>query len=339
MGTKNVEKLNFSQNSMHEDARVAELIDVDQKQWKVDVICKNFSNDEATKIISMPISFRLPNDKQYWQYPISGKFSVRSTYHLAILTISSQTTTRPNQSVSDPLWKKIWQVNVPSKVRHFLWRACGTGQSSAPNRTLAAARRTTYGTWTHCLQRSNCFSVVVRLTPPTRLCFEAVEFRLMDTAERAQSRLLEFKDYQQRMSVPTQGSTDEVRWQAPVKGMGKVNADAAIYKDGTTGFGCVVRDMSGKVLLAGARRVQMEGSTVVAEALTIRWALETICASGIRDIIMENDCKIVIDGLNDKGCPEIYGEMLLPDTTTIVENIDVPQFVFDKCDANRVTHC
>ncbi|KAL8486639.1 hypothetical protein ACS0TY_023363 [Phlomoides rotata] len=43
------------------------------------------------------------------------------------------------------------------------------------------------------------------------------------------------------------------RWTAPPTGTLKLNSDAAVYNDGTTTYGFVVRDSHGEILAAGVK--------------------------------------------------------------------------------------
>jgi hypothetical protein len=63
----------------------------------------------------------MPEDTLVWQGEKDGRYSVRSAYHLLgeerrrLLPGSS---TAPN----DNLWQKIWHVQLPNRVRNFVWR-------------------------------------------------------------------------------------------------------------------------------------------------------------------------------------------------------------------------
>ncbi|EEF29547.1 conserved hypothetical protein [Ricinus communis] len=78
-------------------------------------------------------------------------------------------------------------------------------------------------------------------------------------------------------------------------------ATGGMYKDGSLGFGFVVRDADGEALIAGATRKKMVCSSTVAEALALRWANE-INGKGIGDIQAEllfEDIKDLSHGLGD----------------------------------------
>jgi hypothetical protein len=67
--------------SLSEDVVVSELIDMDTRQWKRDLIFMCFDREEAQKIVSIPLSFRLPMDSLVWFWEKDGLYSVRSAYH------------------------------------------------------------------------------------------------------------------------------------------------------------------------------------------------------------------------------------------------------------------
>lgn len=88
-------------NTLEEDALVSELMDTDLRYWNRDKICQLFSPCEASKILSTPLSIRLPGDK-----------------------LSEENDRgRPSSSNSrtDPLWKEIWRAKIPNTVKKFIW--------------------------------------------------------------------------------------------------------------------------------------------------------------------------------------------------------------------------
>jgi hypothetical protein len=67
---------------LSDDALVMDLIDVDTKQWKRDVIYSCFDHCVAKQIISIPLSLRLPSDTLVWNWEKDDTYSVRSAYHV-----------------------------------------------------------------------------------------------------------------------------------------------------------------------------------------------------------------------------------------------------------------
>ena len=110
---------------MHQDTRVSELIDYAEASWKLDVLDALFFPHEADVIKGILISSRLPADKLIWAEEPNGKFGIKSAYRLAIrLSKSADQGTSSERSHLRLFWKRIWDLPLPHKVRHFAWRAC-----------------------------------------------------------------------------------------------------------------------------------------------------------------------------------------------------------------------
>ena len=62
-------------------------------------------------------------DTLVWPLTNDGDYSVRSAYRLLV---SAESNLQPSSSVlgsNGLVWKKIWKMKVPPKIRHFIWRA------------------------------------------------------------------------------------------------------------------------------------------------------------------------------------------------------------------------
>ena len=68
---------------MHPNTRVGELINKEKACWKPEVIKSLFLPQEAKVIRGIPISSRLPKDKQIWALNSKGVLSVKSAYYAA----------------------------------------------------------------------------------------------------------------------------------------------------------------------------------------------------------------------------------------------------------------
>lgn len=102
-------------------AIVRDLIDLDTKKWKRDLIASWFNQFEASQITKIQLSFRLPDDRIIWHWEKDGIYSVKSAYHLLIEENMRQV---PSSSslLNSKLWKAIWKAPVPNNIRNFLWR-------------------------------------------------------------------------------------------------------------------------------------------------------------------------------------------------------------------------
>ena len=109
--------------------KVAQLIDEDTGMWKVDQVREVFFPHEADAILGMPLSSRMPEDSLIWAWSKNGDFSVRSAYKVALKVLKAARLSNDEGECSDKgkmagLWKLVWQLKCPNKIKHFLWRAC-----------------------------------------------------------------------------------------------------------------------------------------------------------------------------------------------------------------------
>ena len=105
--------------------KVGELIDKEEASWKVGAVDALFLPHEVETIKAIPISTNLPEDKQIWAWSTNGVFSVKNAYWVASqMSLVESTISSSDGSQEKSFWKKLWQINVPHKIRHFAWRAC-----------------------------------------------------------------------------------------------------------------------------------------------------------------------------------------------------------------------
>lgn len=113
--------------------------------WKADLIKKTFIPHEAEIILGIPLSPRLPEDSWIWAWSKNGKFTVRSAYGVALKVLNDANSSKARGACSDKeksagLWKLVWKLNFPNRIKHFLWRAC---KNILPTNFYLALRRVT----------------------------------------------------------------------------------------------------------------------------------------------------------------------------------------------------
>ena len=101
------------------------LIDKDTRRWKGDVVRSLFWPFEAKTILNIPLSHSLPEDQIIWVGNRKGEFSVKSAYYIAIGVIDTMEEGECSSGDSrNPLWRKLWHLNIPPKVCIFAWKMC-----------------------------------------------------------------------------------------------------------------------------------------------------------------------------------------------------------------------
>jgi hypothetical protein len=85
---------------------------------------ETFSEEEAKAILSIPIGGTNRPNTLIWRGMAFGMFTVRSAYHLAKeLSMQDQAESSIRREES-PIWKGIWNSQMPNAVKTFIWRAC-----------------------------------------------------------------------------------------------------------------------------------------------------------------------------------------------------------------------
>ncbi|GLT73739.1 hypothetical protein SLA2020_455770 [Shorea laevis] len=89
------------------------------------------------------------------------------------------------------------------------------------------------------------------------------------------------------------------RWTPPLADCVKINIDAALsWQQRTSGMGAVARDSSGEVLAALSCKGQEVSAAEIAEACSLREALQWAQELCFRKVIMESDCASIVTAIN-----------------------------------------
>nr|POF00498.1 putative ribonuclease h protein [Quercus suber] len=102
---------------------VKDLFIPDTKIWNKELIEQNFLPWEAESIQGIPISHYPMEDLLIWPHTSGGSYSVKSAYQLLAVGTRSALPSSSTTEDCKPFWKRIWNLQVPNKVKHFMWRA------------------------------------------------------------------------------------------------------------------------------------------------------------------------------------------------------------------------
>ena len=108
------------------DKRVSRLLNVDQGKWNTEMVRELFLPLEADLILGIPISSMAPKDELVWAMSPNGTFSVNSAYKVVVKLLKKSKIEDGHPGCSDnsklqSLWKNIWGMKCPNKIRHFTW--------------------------------------------------------------------------------------------------------------------------------------------------------------------------------------------------------------------------
>jgi hypothetical protein len=85
-----------------------------------------FLQVDAERILRIPLSAQLEEDFVAWHHTKNYIFSVKSSYYIEWeYQFGSSVRRRDGQGSSqeNPVWEKLWSLEVPSKVKIFIWKA------------------------------------------------------------------------------------------------------------------------------------------------------------------------------------------------------------------------
>jgi hypothetical protein len=119
-------------------ARVDELIDTDRGHWNLPVLNEVFTKTGVDAICAINLPNVATHDSMVWKHTPSGHLSVRSAYHLAFsLKTNQDLIGSSSKEANRRVWKKLWQLRIPNKVKIHLWRAC---MDALPSRQCLSRR-------------------------------------------------------------------------------------------------------------------------------------------------------------------------------------------------------
>ncbi|KAM2783884.1 hypothetical protein COP1_013323 [Malus domestica] len=109
---------------------VRDLIDPGSREWKTDMVKGGFLEEDVTSILSIPLSRYGMSDRLIWHHSRNGEYTVRTGYGVALGLMENGDMGKKGRGMpsSAPslshVWNKIWNLEVPNKMKFFVWKCC-----------------------------------------------------------------------------------------------------------------------------------------------------------------------------------------------------------------------
>lgn len=99
---------------------VAELIK-NENQWDLDKLQQHFRVEDIEIIQKIPLPSQYSKDEVMWHFDKKGEYSTKSGYQLALKINCPKAPSSSNNSSKN--WNALWALDLPEKVKIFMWKA------------------------------------------------------------------------------------------------------------------------------------------------------------------------------------------------------------------------
>ena len=117
--------------------RVCDLFYPRTKIWNTEVLLNSFYPWEAGVIRKIYVSEACNKDCLVWPKSLDGCYLVKSAYQMLVTEMINGAPSSSN-GVGSKVWKSIWKIKAPPRIKHFMWRAA---KDSLPSKRNIAQRK------------------------------------------------------------------------------------------------------------------------------------------------------------------------------------------------------
>ncbi|KAA3460765.1 reverse transcriptase [Gossypium australe] len=301
--------------------KVAELICSNERVWNKELIENTFPADVVESILRIPLSMEPHDDFLAWSDESSGVFFVRSSYKLLQRL---DPTAYALHNIYRDFYRKLWQIEIPSKMKIFIWKL----------------------SWNYIASKVNMYNrqlVNNRLCPRCGGDEETLNHLFRDCPVSAEIwRVLPEVNLTDLEGIKTKNFKNQRvnrKWRNPSDSKLKINFDGAL--DGRrkrSASGVVVRDSSGNILVSSADIHEGVYTPFAAEALACRRATQIALNMKEEGMIIEGDLLTVIkkcqSTVQDKSQINAY----IYDIQNLKSKMRSLSYVFTPRSANNLAH-
>ncbi|XP_075654720.1 uncharacterized protein LOC142624873 [Castanea sativa] len=267
-----------------ESSNVEVLINQRTRSRRNNVIDHVFNSQEVEIIKSIPLSLTTQLNVLIWPFTPSGSYSIKSGYHFL------QENFAQSQSAGQDteFWEKVWSMEVPSKIKNFVWQA---SKDALPVKMNLLRRKISQDgqcdickagdeDCLHALFFCSEIQAMWSADPQWKWFMEMQACNIKEIFKRADSEkwdaeLMAYTRWDRKVefqrlhpATVTQQHRNHTRWKPPKQGYYKVNYDGAVSSQmGKAGLGVIIRNCERAVMASMAQQIPLPTTVAQVEAL------------------------------------------------------------------------
>jgi ribonuclease HI len=168
------------------------------------------------------------------------------------------------------------------------------------------------------------------------LIFNSKPVNPIEVAQDAMSFVQELPSYHQARN-PTSLQNDHVTELSLPSAPNVFYVDASCFSGTATGWGMVVYNHLGHVVLSACRKDLIDIEPVLAEAMGVRWCLQQAITSNMMDIVIFSDAATVVNCINSNVSVAVI-ELVIQDCKLLMEQLDRVVVTHVRRHLNSVAH-
>ncbi|XP_071920735.1 uncharacterized protein [Coffea arabica] len=311
-------------------------------RWNEDLLSTLFEEEDCKRIMTIPISEHGAKDRLVLVFSSTSRYTVKNGYAVAKvmrrgtkrfdLQKGSSSRNMEDSGHAEQIWKAApicWDgLNVYRNSFWHWWTTLVEAKARTEGRTHIEL--TVHILWQIWKSRNQ-----IQFNNDWKCPGIVVGKAMQEWREYAEVfNEVDGQEYDGQEEVYGAG-----KWSPPPQHFICLNTDAALsHKDGKIGWGVVARCSRSKLLGAWAGSEQRCGDPTVEEARAIRKGMTIAMKSGWRDIIIQSDCKSVVEKIKLERVEDPGANAVLFDILHLRKEFRNCTFSFVRRNANMVSH-
>ncbi|KAH9657893.1 putative reverse transcriptase/RNA-dependent DNA polymerase [Citrus sinensis] len=287
------------------------------------MINQSFARMDADIIKSILLPRTPQEDEIIWHYDRKGLYSVKSGYQLALKIKFPEPPT--SSAGASQEWQNLWKLNLPGKIKIFVWKAAKTFLPTAENlwrrkilqEPICTICKEGREDVFHALMECKLARKIWRCTDMEATVQSIRRDDMLSTMHSLMRKGAKFEiDYVASIWRATWHARNKLLFEGKkpdpretvakakaivVASKLKINVDAMVHAESQmAGLGAVIRNSQGQVVVTAVKSINFQGDVSIAEAKAVQWGMEVASKASFTNVIVETDCSMVADLANNK---------------------------------------